>query len=163
MKTPSLYLWNTNMATWCHDGNKSLQDSLHLIILGKEISYFGNKLEQPECLHSEDTPHCLMITHTIESYWFTSQATSLLSHIGSQIKRRQSQSYKFQEFANFSNYWILHCARHTFWSCLIRCANMKWIRWVLLKMQSGHDSIHRRTDRQGETSVPPFNFAEAGL
>ena len=36
--------------------------------------------------------------------------------------------------------------RHTFWSCLIRCANMKWIRWVLLKIQSGHDSVHIRTD-----------------
>ena len=55
---------------------------------------------------------------------------------------------------------------HTFWSCSIRCANMKWIPWVLLKIQSGHDSVHRwkdrRTDGQGETSIPPFNFIEAG-
>ena len=36
---------------------------------------------------------------------------------------------------------------HTLWSCLIRCANMKWIWWVLLKIQSRHDSVHRRTDR----------------
>ena len=30
-------------------------------------------LEQLERLHSEDTPHRLMITHTIESYWIPSQ------------------------------------------------------------------------------------------
>ena len=42
-------------------------------------------------------------------------------------------------------FWNGHYMRHTFWSCLIRCANMKWIRWVLLKIQSGHDSVHRRT------------------
>ena len=29
----------------------------------------SHKLEQLECLRSEDTPHHLMITHTIESYW----------------------------------------------------------------------------------------------
>ena len=44
------------------------------------------------------------------------------------------------------------------WSCLIRCANMKWIRWVLLKIQSGHHSVHRRTDGQGDTSIPPFQL-----
>ena len=30
----------------------------------------------------------------------------------------------------------------------IRCANMKWIRWVFFKIQSEHDSVHRRTDGQ---------------
>ena len=52
--------------------------------------------------------------------------------------------------------------RHTFWSCLIRCANMKWIWWVLLKIQSGHDSVHRRTDGQGDTSIPPFQLRWSG-
>ena len=33
------------------------------------------KLEQLERLRSEDTPHRLMITHTIESYWIPSQKT----------------------------------------------------------------------------------------
>ena len=32
-----------------------------------------NELGQLEHLHSEDTPHRLMITHTIESYWIPSQ------------------------------------------------------------------------------------------
>ena len=31
------------------------------------------KLEQLQHLRSEDTPHRLMITHTIESYWIPSQ------------------------------------------------------------------------------------------
>ena len=39
---------------------------------------------------------------------------------------------------------------------------MKWIRWVLLKLQSGHDSVHRWpdewTDGHGETSIPPFQL-----
>ena len=53
-------------------------------------------------------------------------------------------SPKFQIF----EFWNGHYTRHTFLSCLIRCANMKWIRWVFLKIQSGHDSVHRRTDGQ---------------
>ena len=59
-------------------------------------------------------------------------------------------------------FWNGHYTRHTFWSCLIRCANMKWIRWVLLKIQSGHDSVHRRTDEQGDTSIPPFQLRWSG-
>ena len=58
--------------------------------------------------------------------------------------------------------------------CLIRCANMKWIRWVLLKIQSRHDSVHRqtdgqtdgrtdgRTDGQGDTSIPPYQLRWSG-
>ena len=68
-----------------------------------------------------------------------------------QIKKNR-QNFKFFKF------WNGHYTRHTYWSCLIRCENMKWIRWVLLKIQSGHDSVHRRTDRQGDTSLPPFQL-----
>ena len=95
------------------------------------------QLEQVACLHSEDTP---------AASWLPIP----LSHIGSQVKRRQSQSYKFKELAKISSFWILkeHYTRHTFWSCLIRCANMKWIWWVLFKVQSGHNSVHRRTNGQ---------------
>ena len=39
---------------------------------------------------------------------------------------------------------------------------MKWIRWVLLKIQSGHDSVHRRTDGQGDTSIPPYQLRWSG-
>ena len=87
------------------------------------------KLEQLERLRSEDTPHRLMITHTIESYWISSQ----------------KKTVKVTNLKNLP-FWNKLYTWHTFWSCLIRCANMKWIRWVLLKIQSGHDSVHRRTD-----------------
>ena len=40
---------------------------------------------------------CLMITHTIESYWIS----------------RQSQSYKYEEFAKITNFWILKQTLHT--------------------------------------------------
>ena len=61
-------------------------------------------------------------------------------------------SPKFQIF----EFWNGHYTRHTFWSCLIRCANMKWIRWVLLKIQSGHDSVHRRTGGQTDKVIPVY-------
>ena len=57
-------------------------------------------------------------------------------------------------------FWNNLYTRHTFWSCLIRPANIKWIRQVLLKIQSGHDSVHRRTRWYKYTT--PFNFVEAG-
>ena len=37
---------------------------------------------------------------------------------------------KFQIY----QFWNKLCMQHTFWSCLIRCANRKWIWRVLLKM-----------------------------
>ena len=36
----------------------------------------------------------------------------LLSHNGTQVKRRQSKSYKFKEFLKISNIWILKRALH---------------------------------------------------
>ena len=84
----------------------------------------------------------------------------LLIHIGSQVKTRQSQRYKFKEFAKTSKFLLLKSFYkwHTFWSFLIRCENVKRIRQVLLKIQNGHDSVHRRRDRptdgQYETSIP---------
>ena len=91
----------------------------------------------------------------------------LLIHTRSQVKTRQSHSYKFENSPNIQilEFCKKHCTRHTFWSCWIRCVNMKWIPLVLWKLQSGHDSVHRRTDRltdgRRETSTPPFNFVEA--
>ena len=68
-------------------------------------------------------------------------------------------SPKFQ----FLKFWSKHYMWHTLWSCLIRYANMKWIRWVLLKIQSGHYSVHRRTEGQTDKVKQvylPFNFVE---
>ena len=66
------------------------------------------------------------------------------------------------KFYCFFFIWNKHYTRHTFLSCLTRCANMKWIRQVLSKIQSGHDSVHRRTDGQGETSIPSFQLRWSG-
>ena len=51
---------------------------------------------------------------------------------------------------------------HTFWSCLIRCVNIKWIRRVLWKIQSGHHTVHRQKNRQGETSISPSTLLSGG-
>ena len=85
-------------------------------------------------------------------------------HTGSQVKRRQSQVTNLKNSPKFQIYefWYKLKKRHTFWSCLIRCANMKWIWWVLLKIQSWHDSVHRWTDGQSETSIPPFQLRWSG-
>ena len=62
----------------------------HFSSLFKSLGYL-NELEQLECLRSEDTP---------AASWLP----ILLSHIGSQVKRKQSQSYKFKEFVKISNF-----------------------------------------------------------
>ena len=119
------------------------------------------KLEQLERLSSEDTPCRLMKTHTIESYW-----------IPSQKKTVKVTNLKNEPKLQISEFWNKLYMRHTFWSCLIRCADMKGIRRVLLKIQSGHDSVHRWTDGRmdrcadGRTDkvkpvYPLFNFIEA--
>ena len=95
-----------------------------------------------------------MITHPIESYWIPSQ----------KMTKSKLQILKIRQNFKFIKFWNGHYTRHTIWSCLIRCANMKWIRWVLLKIQSGHDSVHRWTDRQTDKVIPvypPINFVEA--
>ena len=112
------------------------------------------KLEQLECLHSKDTP---VLPYDYPFYWF---------NIGSQVKTRQSQSYKFKEFAKTSNFlnFEQNYTLLTFWSCLIRYVNMKRIQEELLKMQSGHDCVHRWTDGQTDKVkqvYPTFNFVEA--
>ena len=46
--------------------------------------------------------------------------------------------------------------RHTFWSCLKRYVNMKWIRLVLWKIQSEQDLFYRRTDGQTDKVKPVY-------
>ena len=111
----------------CSQHSMSTQIQRKSIVLANSRHQMRVKLEQLERLRSEDTPRRLMIiTHTIESYWIPSQ----------------KKKFQIFEFCNG------HYSRHIFWSCLIRCATMKWIRWIFLKIQSGHDSVHRRTDGQ---------------
>ena len=83
---------------------------------------------------------------------------------------RQRQSYRFPKLPKIQSFKFCNnrYTRHTLWSCLIRCANMKWIWLVLWKIQSGHDFVHRRTDRGTDRRTddvkpvyPTFNFVEA--
>ena len=58
------------------------------------------KLEQLECLRSEDTPCCLMFTHTIESCWIPSQ------------KKTKSKLQILKKIAQISNFLIFKQALH---------------------------------------------------
>ena len=89
--------------------------------------------------------------HAIDSYWIPSQ---------------NKTKSKLQILENMPKLQIFYFWENTlqvshFSSCLIRCENMKWIQQVLLKIQTGHDSVHRwkvgwtngGTDGQNETSI----------
>ena len=99
-------------------------------------------------------PRCPMITHTTDSYWIPSQIKTML----------KLQIWKISKNFTMPKFYNGLCTRHTFWSCLIRCIDMKWIQRGFLKIQSGHDSVHRRMDGQmnglGETSITPLDFVE---
>ena len=69
---------------------------------------------------------------------------------------KNSPKFQFFQFRN------KHHTQHTLSSSLIRCANMKWMQQVLFKIQSGHDSVHRWRDGQGETSIHPFQLRWSG-
>ena len=92
-----------------------------------------SQLEQADGLRCEDTPPTLL--RRSAAPWLP----ILSIHIGSQVKTRHSQSYKFQEFTKSSKTHLMLLDK-------IRCVNMKCIRRVLLNIQSGHDSVDRRTD-----------------
>ena len=55
------------------DLNKSMKLVPKLLMIFLLLKKPQSKLEQLERLRSEDTPHRLMITHTIESYWIPTQ------------------------------------------------------------------------------------------
>ena len=63
------------------------------ISVGNDDSIHNRLKLELVCLRSEDTPGSPVATLT-SSYWI-------------QVKTRQSQSYKFKEFAKTSNVWIL--------------------------------------------------------
>ena len=85
----------------------------------------------------------------------------LLIHIRSQVKTRQSQSYKFKKIAKNSNFKILQATLHaTHTSCLIRCINMKWIQPKLKALQSRHGMREGWTEWNQYT--PPNKFVVWG-
>ena len=104
-------------------------------------------------------PRCPMITHTFDSYCIPSpnKTKSKLHFQRVSLPKLQICGFGKKTFHK----------RHT-WSCLIKCVDMKWIQPVLLKIRSAHNCSQTgkgtdgRTVRQGETSVAPLNFVEAG-
>ena len=92
-----------------------------------------------------------MITHTNGSYWIPNET-------------RQSEWWKFKEVADISHFRIFHKTQHATHLLKLVDKNMKWIRLVLWKIQSEHDSVQRWTDGQMEKKKPvysrPFNFVE---
>ena len=102
----------------------------------QQVQWLPNdKLEELERLRSEDTPAA---PHDYPCHWVILDPKSKEDEV-TVTNWKNSPKYKIFEF------WKEHYTWHTFISCLIRCANMKWIRWVLLKIQSRHNSVHRRT------------------
>ena len=111
-----------------------------------------------------DTPPDYMITHTIDSYQIPSQQSN-------QDKVKVT-NLKFFPKIQMLEFYKKNYTPHTFWSCLTRCINTKWIWLVLWKLQSRHHSVHWQMDerKDGLTDgqrtwnqyTPPFNFVEAG-
>ena len=93
-------------------------------------------------------------------------------HIGSQVKTRHSQSYKFKEFAKTSN--LLTFIKTLHWTHLLKLLD-KMCKYELDPASILEDTERTRfcpqmdrrregrTDGQGETSIPPFNFVERGV
>ena len=119
---------------------------------------FSFQLEQLERLRSEDTT---------AASWLPIP----LSHIGSQVKRRQSQSYKFKKFAKISNFWILKRALHA--THLLKLLD-KMCKYEMDPMSIVEDTERTRfcpqtdrrtdgrTDGQGDTSIPPYQLRWSG-
>ena len=89
-------------------------------------------------VNSHDHPH----------YWFILDPKS---------KQDKVKSTNWKNLSKLQNceFWKHLYMGHTFGSCLIRRVNIKWIWQVLWKIQNGQDSVHRWTEGQGETSMPP--------
>ena len=94
-------------------------------------------------------PRRLMITHTIESYWIPSQKKK-------KSKLQILRICQIFQFLNFETNFTHDTPSE-----------------VLLKIQSGHDFVHRRTDGQTDRQMdrrtgmvkpvyPSFNFVETG-
>ena len=127
------------------------------------------KLKQLECLLSENSPppppppppHTHTHTHT--------HSPILLIHIGSQGKTRQSQNHniikkncqKF-DFYNFAKKYL----PHTFWSCLIKCVNIKSDHASIVEVteqtwfcqQTGVQTV-RRMDRRTDPLMTWYQYS----
>ena len=93
----------------------------------------------------------------------TSWLPLLLSHIGSRVKRRQSQSYKFKDFDKISifEFWNKHYTQHL--KLLDKMCKYEMDPTIIVEHTERTwfcPQTDRRTDAQGETSIAPFNSVE---
>ena len=106
------------------------------------------KLAQLERLRSEDTS-------------IASWLPILLSNIGSQVKRRWKSKLRILRFLKI---WNKRYTQHTFWSCLIRCANMQWIMDPTSIVEDTERTrfcpqTDRRTDGQTNKVKPVYSLS----
>ena len=122
--------------------------------------------KKPNGIHTQGKSSQTRTTRT-PAFWGYPSATSwlpiLLSHIGSQVKRRQSQTYKFKEFAKISNVWILKQPLHA--THLLKLLD-KMCKYEMDPMSIVEDTERTRFCPQTDKVKPvylPFNFVEAGV
>ena len=122
------------------------------------LSFLSNghkQQEQLECLHSEDTSLCPMITSTIDSYWIPSQN---MTKSNLQIKKKIAKS---------SNFWILKKKKTLYAIHLLKLLDkmciyeIKLIRRVLWKIEGSQDSVTDgqmvgRTDEETDKVRPAY-------
>ena len=89
-------------------------------------------------------------------------------NVTSQVKSRQSQSYKFKtKMAKIQNLEFCKKKIHTTHLLDTMCKyEMKWVRLVLYCGNYRAEMIlstDGQTDGYGETSIPSFNFVEQGI
>ena len=97
---------------------------------------------------SYDRPFQKTRTISTHAFWGYPRLPILLSHIGFQVKRRQSQSYKFREFAKLQMIEFDKILHATYLLKLIdkMCKYEMDPTSTVVKIQCGHDCVHRRTD-----------------
>ena len=114
------------------------------------------KLEQLECLHSEDTPCRPMIIPLVQ--------------IGFHVRRIQSKSYNFKEFDKMSIFHISTKTLHK--TLLLKLLDKTYIYEMdpasiveYTERTRFCPQTDRRTDGRSnkvKSLYPPFNFVEAG-
>ena len=103
-------------------------------------------------------PHHPMSTHTSDSHQIPSwnKTKSKLQILNKKLPKIQILKFCKKCYM-----------RHTSWSCLIKCINIKWIQPKLYTLQSRHGMQDERTDRRtnGQTErnqYTPNNFVVQG-
>ena len=94
-----------------------------------------------------------MISHTIDSYQIP----------GKNKTKSKLQIWKIFQKSKFLIFAKTTYTKHITWSCIIRCANITWIWLVLWKLQSRHDSVHRRMDRWTDGGTSLENLISAAM